>query len=97
MPPSPPKSTRAAVQSRAAAQLAKVEALLRQTDDADDQLGAHATDADDKLRRELAKRAKTLSPAGSNPDQESEYLYLLGHRRRAQQVARLAEEAKARR
>jgi hypothetical protein len=89
------KPTREAVASGAKAQLAKVESLLRQTDDADDQLGAHAADADEKLRRELAKRGKSLGPAGDDPDADAEQLYLLGHRRRAQQVAAIAARAKA--
>lgn len=75
--------------------LAEVELELRHADAADDQMGAHAADAVDKLNTELATRQKAGMPA--DPDQEAEYLHLLGQRRRAHLVHATATQAKARR
>jgi len=80
-----------------AALLADVEAELGRSDAADDQIGAHAEDAEQRLVRELASRRKHLDVAGNDPDAEAEYLYLSGHLRRARQVAAMARRARERR
>ena len=89
--------TRDALIRKARADILKVESKLREVDDADDQIGAHAADAGEKCRREMEKRAQRLGPTGNDPDEEDEYLHIGVQNRFATQVLELAELAKAQR
>lgn len=81
------------VRSDATALLAQVEGELRRADTAARSIGTHASDCETKLVAEIAERRKRLKPHGPNdPQQEREYLYLLGQLRRARQVAGLAAQ-----
>ena len=80
---------------RATGSLAKVEAMLRQVDAADDQIGEHAETAHQKLTAEIRRRTKQIgAPVGGDPDQESEFLWMLGQRRRAADVGLAANHAR---
>jgi len=83
------------LRKRTAALLADVETELRHTDAADDQIGAHAADAHDKLTAAINK--EQLEPDGGDPDREARWLYMLGHRNQAQRVLAVADDAKQRR
>ena len=88
----------APLRARIVAQLGKTEAALRNIDRADDEIGAHATAAEKILIPEIQKRAKAIgAPAGAESDDEAEFRYLLGQRRRAADVGLAAARARQRR
>jgi len=83
------------LRTRTAALLADVETELRHTDAADDQIGDHAANVEDKLTAAINK--EQLEPGGDDPDREARWLCMLGHRNRAQRVLAVADDAKQRR
>lgn len=86
-----------AIRKRAAGLLGDVEADLGRADKADDQIGAAATRAHDRLTQEISQGQASLDPFGDDVDGQNRWLYMLGQKRHAEQVRQLAEQARRRR
>lgn len=88
------KRTAEELRARCRQLLPEVEAELRDTDRADDEIGRHAEHAQGVLSKDLERRAKKPP---TTDDGEAEYLYLRGQQRRARRVVAMAGAAKDRR
>lgn len=84
-----------AQRDKLAKSLAGMEAKLREFDQADDQLGEHATDAERRTLREM-ERLRQSGEATTDQGQ-TRYLYLTRQLREARVARSMAAEARKRR